>query len=86
MKMVADTNKPFDAETDPSRPKLGSIIKGGGKRWRVEKVEAVTIGSPHLTAMINGTFTPAPYGNMLVVPHPTRIFVKWFCWANEAKD
>jgi ribosomal protein L37AE/L43A len=74
MKFVANLAGPFNAETDPSRPALGSIIRKGGKRWKIEKVEAVTVGSPHLTAMIAGTFTPAPYDNMLTKHHPTRTF------------
>ena len=85
MRFVERIGQVGNAETDPSRPALGSIVREGGKRWKIEKVEAVTVGSPYLAAMLDGTFTPAPYENMLVKDHPTRVFVKWFCWANEAR-
>lgn len=69
----------FCAETDPSRPQIGTAIEHNGKQFKIGKVEAVEV-----RRIVGGEeFTVEPYDELLIQDHPTRPFVKWFCWAKQ---
>jgi hypothetical protein len=73
----------FDAESDPSRPKLGTVIKHGGMKYKVAEVKAV-MASDLTKSLLSGE-PPNLRGHdeLLYREHPTRPFVQWACWVDR---
>lgn len=74
----------FDAENDPSRPKLGEEIEYKGQKYKIVEVEAA-MASELMKSMMAGK-GPDLRGHheLLFREHPTRPAVQWACWVDKA--
>lgn len=74
----------FDAESDPSRPKLGEVIEHEGTKYKVVLVEAIE-ASKLVESVLSGEGPDLRgHDNVFYHEHPTRPFVQWACWADKS--
>lgn len=75
----------FNAETDPSRPKIGAEVKKGRTKYVIREVGHCS-PSIFLPPALGGKL-PDKQGHdeVLFERHPTRPFVYWQIWVDKIK-
>lgn len=71
----------FDAENDPSRPKVGEEVEYWGRKYKIAEVEAIVASDLMKSIMAGKEPDLRGHDQLLYRDHPTRA-VKWACWVD----
>lgn len=74
----------FDAESDPSRPKVGEEIEYEGTKYKIVEVEAIEASKLMESILAKKEPDLRGHHELLYREHPTRPFVQWACWVDKA--
>ena len=85
--MATFIDSKFNADTDPSRPKIGEELDVGGVKYRVMEV-GWSLTSALVKEMLDGLkdsviMNPRGYDYCFCNSHPTRPGVQWIIWVNK---
>ena len=73
----------FNADTDPTRPKIGDIVDRDGKKFEIKKVDWKEGKDVMRMVMSGEEMDKEGYQDVLFNQHPDRPFVCWIVWVNE---
>ena len=74
----------FNAESDPSRPKVGEVVEHEGKKYKIVEVEAVMASDLIKSILAKKEPDLRGHHELLYREHPTRPAVQWACWVDRA--